>query len=315
MNQRTKKQHFIPRFYLDYFTDQSGDLCTYDATTNTQRKSKPTSTAYEVNIYTPIGEDGKHIDYLEGELAKIETVASQILPDLIARKKLSDEAKLNFSVFLATMFTRSPVQLRQFASAIGSMTFWQAEHVLNSELQQKKHKGNLTQTDLNTLELIKNKPKLKMEVDRKVGLTAFQQVPSLAAIISKMTWTFEISENQQIITSDNPFFWISAGPEKVNPNYGFGLAHPQAVIPFPICPNLILRIDWDNSNHWKSLRLDKNKAKLANKYQAKHKDRFLYFRDYDDGICRLGLKYKSPINQINMGIQSPEIQVVRKLGK
>jgi len=107
--------------------------------------------------------------------------------------------------------------------------------------------------------------------------------------------------------------WVNGGPDTGTESYGFGLSHSQAVIPFPLSPNIILRLDWLPGEEWGKYVLNKQRARLSNQYQAKHKERFLYFRNQDDGFRRLGMKYDTPPQKLNSGIDSPSISVIRRL--
>ena len=100
MNTRTKKQHFVPRFYLNNFVNDGGTLWTHDSQKNTLRQTTPENTAYETNIYTPLDDNGERIELVENALAKIEGLAASIMPDLLACREIDTEAKDNFSAFL-----------------------------------------------------------------------------------------------------------------------------------------------------------------------------------------------------------------------
>ncbi|TQV68337.1 DUF4238 domain-containing protein [Denitrobaculum tricleocarpae] len=310
---RTKKQHFVPRFYLSNFTNDEGKLWTHDSLKNTLRQTTPDKTAYEKNFYSPVNEDGSRSDFIEDSLSKIEGVTSKIIPDLLSLKALDQETKSDFAIFLATMFSRSPAQLRQIAAFYGEVADWVGTQSIETENRRKEEEGQLTEQDIKFQEFIRNKENYEMSVDRRVGLMAFKQSENLAAIMVKMNWTFEVSDTQELLTSDNPVFWIDAGPDPVSNTYGFGLKHPQAVIPFPLSSSVILRLDWFGSDDWTKHRLSKRKAKLANQYQAKHKDRHLYFKNRSEGFRKLGMKYSEPIQQLQSGRKSPNISVVRKL--
>ncbi len=310
---RTKKQHFVPRFYLSNFTDNEGKLWTHDAQQDSLRQTTPKKTGYETNIYSPVDEHGNRIDFIEDSLSIVEGTASKILSDLLSFKALDLEAKSDFAIFLATMFSRSPAQLRQIAAFFGEVADWVGTQSIETENRQKEEDGQLTEQDIKFQEFIQNKENYEMSVDRRVGLMAFKQSENLAAIMVKMNWTFEISDTQELLTSDNPVFWIDSGPAPVPNTYGFGLKHPQAVIPFPLSPSVILRLDWFGSDDWTKHRLPKRKAKLANQYQSKHKDRYLYFMSRSDGFRKLGMKYSQPVQQLQSGRESSHISVVRKL--
>lgn len=89
------------------FTQPDGELWTHDCVTGSARKPTPEKTAFETNIYTPVGEYGARFDLIENTLAMIESRAASIYPDLLAFKHLEPVAKFVFAAFLATMFAKS----------------------------------------------------------------------------------------------------------------------------------------------------------------------------------------------------------------
>ena len=247
------------------------------------------------------------------QLSRIEGLAAGIMPDLLGFRKLDVQAKTDFAYFLATMFARSPAQLRQIAAHYAATAHWAGSHELEFENRQKMKDGLLTDDDLKVQDFLLDRNNYAIDVDRRVGLLAFKQCETLAKLMVQMTWTFELSENQELLTSENCVIWVNGGPERVTGPYGFGLGHRQAVIPFPLSPKVILRLDWLPGAGWSKHRLDKKRARLANQYQAKHKNRFLYYRTRDEGFRILGMKYAEPVNQLDSGVNAPEIFVVRKL--
>tara|TARA_R110000751_G_scaffold35953_3_gene88160 strand:- start:230 stop:793 length:564 start_codon:yes stop_codon:yes gene_type:complete len=184
---------------------------------------------------------------------------------------------------------------------------------MDRDFQEKEALGEVSAVDRVVQRILHSNDMFTMDVDRRAGLLAFQQAEGLMRLMSQMNWSFEISENQQLVTSDNPVFWVKGGGPPDLPAYGFGLDNPYAVIPFPLSPGVILRLDWRRDGAWKKAKLERQRAKLANRYQAKHKERLLFFRDSDQGLCSLAMKYRTPVNQIDLGVPSPIIDVVRKL--
>lgn len=303
----------VPRFYLRHFTQPDGELWTHDCVTGSTRKTTPEKTAFETNIYTPIGEDGARIELIEDTLATIESQAAAIYPDLLAFRVLDPVAKLDFAAFLATMFARSPAQLRQFAQTMGQMALWGGRQAMDLEFREREERNELSTADREIQKILHENEMFSMDVDRRVGLLAFQQAKPLMHEMAKMNWSYEVSDGQQLATSDNPVFWVKGGGPPDLPGYGFGLGNPYAVIPFPLSPDIVLRLDWRRDGAWKRAKLERQRAKLANRYQAKHKERLLFFRTIEQGLCSLAMKYKDPVNQMNLGVPSPIINVARKL--
>lgn len=311
---RTKKQHFIPRFYLSNFVDDAGLVWTHDSQQDSLRRTSPEKTGFETNIYTPVDEDGNRVELIETTLAEIESCAAPILNKLSSCEALDPVEKSDFSAFLATMFARSPSQLRQNAGFFGATAHRVVSAWLESQYRKKEKAGKLTNSDRKHHELIQNGDNFIMNVDRRIGLTGFGHVENLASIMASMRWSFEISDDQQLLTSDNCVHWLNAGgPAPANSPYGFGLRHQQAVIPFPLTPKIMLRLDWVDGADWKRHRLDKQRAKLANKYQAQYKERYLFFQERDEGFRKLGMKHRTVAQNIKTSLEDPNIEVVRKL--
>ncbi|MHC2569816.1 DUF4238 domain-containing protein [Rhizobium leguminosarum] len=220
MSERTKRQHVVPRFYLRHFTQADGELWTHDCVTGSARKTTPEKTAFETNIYTPTGEGGARIDLIEDTLAKIESQAAAIYPELLAFRPLTPVAKLDFAAFIPTMFARSPAQLRQFAQTMGQMALWGRRHEMEREFRQKKAKGEISAADTAVREILHSNEMFTMNVDRRVGLLAFQQAETLMHLMARMSWSFEVSEKQQLVTSDNPVFWVKGGGPPDLQGYG-----------------------------------------------------------------------------------------------
>jgi hypothetical protein len=72
-------------------------------------------------------------------------------------------------------------------------------------------------------------------------------------------------------------------------------------------------MDHKNGQPWHSFSLSKQKAMQANRVQAQHKDHCLYYRTHHGGLHALAMKYAKPVQQLNAGVQGPDVKVQRKL--
>lgn len=308
MTNRVKKQHFVPRFYLANFCDADGYLWTHDSRLEKPRRTLPENTGFETNIYSPEAEEGKRIDYIEETLSVVESAAAPLIQKLLRCESIDGKEKADMALFIACMFARSPAQLRQNANFFGSIAGRAAMIQLDRIAEEQKD----NEESEYIFEILKEKGALELQVDRRVGLMSFLQIEPIARIILKMTWSFEISRHEEIITSDNPVFWVPSEKIPASP-YGFGVGHPQAVIPFPLSPSVMLRIDHGNPRPWAITFIDRQKAKLANRLRAQYKDHCLYYRRHHDGLHRLGMKYAKPVKNLDVGYAGPDVTVVRKL--
>ena len=124
---RPKRQHHVPRFYLEYFTDEEGDVWTYDNVKNTIRNSIPKETANETNHYSGLNELGEYDDNIEKMLESIEDKAAAIYPKVLRNETITGQDRSDFAVFIATLYTRSPAIMNAYAEASGYV----AQHVTN----------------------------------------------------------------------------------------------------------------------------------------------------------------------------------------
>lgn len=115
---------------------------------------------------------------------------------------------------------------------------------MDREFRQKEARGDVSAADEVIQTIIHGNEMFTMNVDRRVGLLAFEQAKPLMNIMARMNWSYEISEKQQLVTSDNPVFWVKGGGPPDLQDYGFGLGNRFAVIPFPLSLGVILRLDW-----------------------------------------------------------------------
>jgi hypothetical protein len=83
MAKYAKRNHHLPKFYLQNFTGEDGLLCLFDRETKTFRRQQPLNTALEKDFYTVTGR-GVKADGIEQMLAGLETVARGVITRLDA---------------------------------------------------------------------------------------------------------------------------------------------------------------------------------------------------------------------------------------
>ncbi|MGL4490746.1 MAG: DUF4238 domain-containing protein [Rhizobiaceae bacterium] len=312
MKQRNKRQHFIPRFYLSYFCDADGKIWTHDSRRGEALANTPDNTAIMTDMYSPTLANGEHFDEIDKMLDKIEDAAAPLMLRLLSCDPLDVDQKATFAIFLASLFVRSPAHIRQRAALFGDIAAWGASHQLEHQRNTKKKLGQDTRVEENLLRYMNKRDGLELNVDRQVGLAGFRMLDPISRIIERMTWSFELSKDENLVTSDNPVFWVPSHKMPKSP-YGFGLTNKFAVIPFPLSPWLMLRIDHESSESWDLFSMTKARAKHSNQLQAQHKDHCLYYRTHHKGLHLLGMKYKKPVQQLDSGVSGPKVNVARKL--
>lgn len=311
MNTRTKRQHLVPRFYLNRFCDDEGMVWTYGANQK-PRANKPENTAIETNIYSPVDKVGERFDDIEKVLADIEGEAAPLWGELMSGKVMCGEARRVLATFLAIQFLRSPMSIHAGAQLTGLLTHHIASVQLDSEMKKNSTEfaGNKA-----ILEFLRDTSNYKIDVDRATGLGMLIGTEKLAYFLHEMKWTVGLSRKQHLITSDSPVTRIS-DPYTHDPIYGdLGFANKTVRVQFPLTPDMMLELCWGNGERERIVDIPKNLARQMNSVRAAQAKRFLNANQLDPGIQKLcdkqiGSKYK-PI--VKTGRNDPEIDVKRRL--
>lgn len=82
----TKGQHYIPRFYLEHFTD-NGRLCVYDRARKLFFTSTPEKICKKRMLYETMADDNEYILYnqIENKLADLETIWGPVISAVLGR--------------------------------------------------------------------------------------------------------------------------------------------------------------------------------------------------------------------------------------
>ena len=298
---RPKRQHHVPRFYLEYFVDQNGDVWTYDNTKKTIRNSIPKETAIESNLYSGLNEQGKYIDAIEKLLEGIEDKAAAIYPKVMRNEIITGQERADFSMFIATLYTRSPAMMNTYAE----MTGYMAQHITSATMSNRTHfessineydqaQGTIT-TQMERDKLFafaKDKSNYTIQVDKKRGLSALGIADAIAPIILDMNWFVFESVDQHLITSDNPVVQVNPITDR-HPVYGDGgFINRNSNISLPLSNRFLLGLAWLEVQPNKIRAITKQKGRSMNTQRAYFAERYLYASQRDAGISDLGQKYK-----------------------
>ena len=323
---RPKRQHHVPRFYLEHFTDQNGDVWTYDNLKNTIRNSIPNETANETNLYSGLNDQGEYDDSIEKLLAGIEFKAAAIYPKVLRNENITGQERADFAVFIATLYSRSPSLMNSYAEGLGYM----AQHLTNvvmskrshfessmDEFDQMKGKSTTQQERDDLFAFAKDPSRYTIQVDKKRGISALGVADLISPIISDMTWFVFESAEQHLITSDNPVVQVNP-PTDRHPVYGDGgFKNPNSNISLPLSNRYLLGMAWLKARPSRIRTVNKQQGRLFNCQRASFAERYLYASKKDTGISALGQKYKEPGLRIKIsGIEKlAPVEVIRNLAK
>ncbi|MGR3723047.1 DUF4238 domain-containing protein [Abyssibius alkaniclasticus] len=323
MTSRTKKQHIVPRFYLNKFCDPDGLVWTYSGG-GKPRGDKPETTAVETNFYSPIGADGERFDGAEMLLAEIEGNAAPLWDNLCAGKVLVGEEREHIALFLAAQYLRSPATVRAGAEMMASLAHHTAQFIA---ADKGAHDQSVDSYEAETGKIISPEEREKMRefmsdpsnfsinVLRSAGLPMLGAMGDLANILLNMKWVVGRSKDQHLVTSDSPVTRVS-DPKTHSPVYGdSAFANKTVRVSFPLTPTRIIELTWQGKERERVVEIPKAMAREMNGNRAAQAERFVYASENDFGIAKLCKKWlgreKPPM--IVTGRNTPSIRVMRKL--
>lgn len=303
MATRTKRQHFVPRFYLAHFADNNELVWTYDTLEAAVRSSKPEQTAVESNFYSPADNEGNYNDSLETWLSQVESDGAALYPRVLRGDPLEGNERQRFAVFLASLFGRSPAMITAYAEMQGYsaqlLTQFSAADPKIFEAQMNdfdSHCGRTTSpNERNELrEFIKDTSRYTMHINRKAGLAAIGVTDTVAPILHDMRWMVLDSPEQHIITSDNPLV-RTCPPESFHPIFGDGgFMNKRAEIYIPLSSSKVLLSFWPTADTPNVCPIKKEQARHINRLQAHFCERYLFASRHDAGIISLSKKFNRP---------------------
>lgn len=249
--QFTKKQHYIPQFYLKKFSQDGERVYVYDKKTGSKGEIRYQTTlqvAHENNFYNYQTKSGKK-ENLEDFFSQIEGDAATAIEEAYDKRRLSDNDRGKLALFIAFIYSRVPAfkerteeSHTKMGEKISRMMFRMTpkEKFRNFLKEQGKE---VTDDELDDLIEFATNPKRS-----KIGFTypngywiksMLDMGAELAPRFAAMDWLFLIADKPfAFITSDNPF--ILMPPKEFHPFYGYGLVTQGAKKIIPLKSNMCL---------------------------------------------------------------------------
>lgn len=286
---KPKRHHYVPRFYLDHFTNKEGFLWVYDRKTDEYRKQKPSDTAVQKNYYAIQNKDGGKDMGVEELFSVIEGEADAIIKKILSGKTITQEEKGKLSVYISYQMVRVPEYEKQVTESeeklikkINEMRFSSVEET-KKVIQKYKESGN-NQKEIDPEEMFNfvKSGKYGVSFPREWSLRYVLELGyDLAEYFANMEWTFLYAPNNtSFITSDNPY--TTFAPEDRDPNCfwqrGVGIMTKGAKKVLPLSTNLILVIG-DIGDRFFIAESDRVGVRGINKTFARTSGRFIYARD------------------------------------
>lgn len=219
-----RKQHYIPQFYLKYFTDPMTPaiyepyVWVLNKETGEIKQRAPKNIAYENGFNDIVDSNGNISSIVEEEFQQIENEAAKAFRKVMKFDELSEYEKISLSKFIISMRFRTPSFISTYKSII-----------------QRKDVKELFYKE--GLDFIPN----EIEMDSTIRVTNLVEKWLL-----RMEWSLLISpKEKKFITSDNPVLVKNIQDSRYI-IVGFGLKDDVEII-FPISPNFCLYGSWKSN--------------------------------------------------------------------
>ncbi len=243
-----KRQHTIPKCYLENFIDKKGFLWVLD-TKNNIFKIKPENILVENHFYTIKLKNGDKNLIVEDTLSKIEGAYAIIFKEKISQDQfLTDQERAKVSVFYAALLLRTRPYRESMRNALTklktNMEEWKKQFEMIPESQKITSTISSSGNTINMEELDSYLDNFDQEHSANVLL----HLPDVAQIIFNMKWSILKSLGDDFVTSDDPLVLLR--PEALK-KYGSkaigsqpGLRYEDVEVTLSLSKNRFLLAGW-----------------------------------------------------------------------
>jgi hypothetical protein len=300
-----KRQHYLPRFYLDGFA-RDGILAVYDRDSNEVRMQKPENTGVIGHFYTVEDELGRKRFEVEQILSEFESKAAPIIKKMATRENLSDDERSNMAIFVAMAMFRTPDMLDSIKAANAGMVKKMTKLTFgNLEMAKAAIRGSPTaptseeELDKEARGIVEfvQKDQYTIETNHRWALRmAIELFSSIAPILAGRDWlvVHRSNEKQSFVTTDSPLVLTTMEPRKNN-FWGIGFANKDALVILPLTESCSLMI-FGSDGDFNHKTVGAEQIRHFNLMVADRCQRFVIGRDKALVVSlaqRLGLNQKS----------------------
>lgn len=237
-----KKQHTIPKFYLDNFADKNQYVWVYDRVKNELRNQPTKDTSIERHFYT-LGVGSEEEDYIietEAFAKRIEPRSTKVITKVLKGEKLSDGDHDDLCVFLVVQHLRTTSYRRdadhinqEMSKMLMKMSMGTPERAAVTMKNMEKDTGNKTDISPEEMAEFVSGGKYDFVVPKEYSLSnMIDNAEKLFPIFRAMRMTIVKNETDVfLVTSDNP---VSIYRHNPHPFYGKHII--EAEITCPISP-------------------------------------------------------------------------------
>jgi hypothetical protein len=297
-----KRHHYIPRFYLGWFTDPSyeGNIWVYDKETGSIFNATPANIGCEKHFHTFVNGLGeKDTETIETLYQMVESPAGALFKKIHAGETLDSEDKAVLAMFATTMMVRVPnfrnnIELA-YAKHIELFSKFQAS---NKEAFESSYRRFLEATgtpDDMPIEELRQfilDGEYTLSVDPQVSLAfSVKSIQEIFGIFYQMNWVFVKATDYKFINCDNPLFYFDPA-HNLDSFYGVGLINKNLEVTLPLSRNLCAVGGWKLETDCLTIQGKSEMVKAINRRTAASAQRYVYSSENSEPLNRMIAKYK-----------------------
>lgn len=287
--QGPKRQHYLPRFYMDGFA-QDGLVAIYDREKDEVRLQQSVNTAVIGHFYTMEDELGRKRYEVEALLSEYEGKASPVIKKLAAKATVTADERTDLAIFIALGAMRTPDIVESLQHLNSAMVLDFAKRIfadvdaVASDLRSRSQNAGKSDDELRAEAQIMvdmaHNGGIAIETQQKwaVGM-AIKMSLDVAPIFAGRDWVIAHSENEKksYVTTDAPVF-LTSTELRQNSMYGVGFGTADAFVAFPLTQSCVLMMH-GNGGGLKHVMADANKVRRTNLALTSGCKRFVVGRD------------------------------------
>lgn len=253
-----KRQHFLPRFYLEGFT-KDGMVAVFDRESNEVRVQQPVNTGVIGHFYTMEDTEGRKRFELEQLLQEYEDKAIPVILKLTAKEEINADERTDFAIFVALAAFRTPDivdSLKAFNSSMigdmGKRMFADVEEVKARMRGKADAPPTEEELEAEARELVEYAQSGQYEVTTShtwAVSMAMKMAFNIAPILAGRDWAVVHRDNEKksFVTTDAPVLLTTVAPRE-NSFWGIGFGNTDALALFPLTGSCILAMYGSNGD-------------------------------------------------------------------
>lgn len=302
-----KRQHFLPKFYLEGFT-KNGMVAVFDRELNEIRVQQPENTCVIGHFYTMEDAAGRKRFELEQLLSENESKASCVIKKLAATEAINADERTDLAIFVALAACRTPDIVdslkalnSNFIRDVGKRMFADVDEVKTRMRGKPDAPSTEEELEVEAHKLVEYVQNGQYEV--KTSHTwavnrAMEMAFKIAPILAGRDWAVVHRDNEKksFVTTDAPVRLTTVAPREKS-FWGIGFGNTDALVLFPLTESCILAM-YGSDGDLKHRTADVEQIRHTNLALVDRCQRFVVGRDealvrsLTDHLCLASKKWQ-----------------------